>query len=220
MRRHGYVRSRGFVEKAHDIVAVSAIVDSGDPRWIGRGGKGNRREQDQRQNDRKSGKDRLPHRTGWLRRWRLLPRVKAGAHPEPPMRRATSCGMCRDPNRVRHRCQEEADRKHISWKPGGIRRVPGVGRSTTSETRSSCYDPGPCPGLDQGGRHACPALPCPRPGCGRDYPIRRYRYAETLGQIGWPLYRVARFTSACGDGRYGRPGGGSGPIHCTGVTQA
>jgi len=31
---------------------------------------------------------------------------------------------------------------------------------------------------------------CPRPGCGREYPIRRYRN-ETLRQIGWPLYRVA-----------------------------
>ena len=31
--------------------------------------------------------------------------------------------------------------------------------------------------------------PCPRPWCGREYPIRRYRY-ETLRQIGWPLYRA------------------------------
>jgi len=42
--------------------------------------------------------------------------------------------------------------------------------------------------------------PCPSPGCGREYPIRRYRY-ETLRQIGWPLYRVARFTSWCGHGQ-------------------
>src|SRR5262244_589833 len=38
---------------------------------------------------------------------------------------------------------------------------------------------------------------CPRPGCGREYPIRRYRY-ETLRQIGWPLFRVARFVNWCG----------------------
>jgi hypothetical protein len=37
---------------------------------------------------------------------------------------------------------------------------------------------------------------CSRPGCGREYPVRRYRYT-TLKQIGWPLYRVARFTSWC-----------------------
>src|SRR5262252_6252055 len=39
--------------------------------------------------------------------------------------------------------------------------------------------------------------PCPRPGCGREVPIRRYRY-ETLRQIGWPLFRVARFVNWCG----------------------
>jgi hypothetical protein len=42
--------------------------------------------------------------------------------------------------------------------------------------------------------------PCPSPGCRHEYPIRRYRY-ETLRQIGWPLYRVARFTSWCGHGQ-------------------
>src|SRR5262245_1823681 len=31
MRRRSRLGSRGFVDKAHDIVAVSAIVDSGDP---------------------------------------------------------------------------------------------------------------------------------------------------------------------------------------------
>jgi len=30
--------------------------------------------------------------------------------------------------------------------------------------------------------------------------LRRYRY-ETLRQIGWPLYRVVRFTSWCGHGQ-------------------
>ena len=38
---------------------------------------------------------------------------------------------------------------------------------------------------------------CPRPGCGREYPIRPYRY-ETLRQIAWPLFRVARFVEWCG----------------------
>jgi len=45
-----------------------------------------------------------------------------------------------------------------------------------------------------------PPRPCPRPGCGREYPVRRYRY-ETLRQIGWPLFRVASFTSWCGPGQ-------------------
>ena len=39
-----------------------------------------------------------------------------------------------------------------------------------------------------------------QPGCGREYPVRRYRY-NTLRLIGWPLYRVARFTSWCGHGQ-------------------
>jgi len=42
--------------------------------------------------------------------------------------------------------------------------------------------------------------PCPRPWRGREVPIRRYRY-ETLRQIGWPLFRVTRFTSWCGHGQ-------------------
>jgi hypothetical protein len=39
--------------------------------------------------------------------------------------------------------------------------------------------------------------PCPRPGCGREHPIRRYRY-QTLRLIGWPLYRVASVVEWCG----------------------
>ena len=39
--------------------------------------------------------------------------------------------------------------------------------------------------------------PYPRPGCGREHPLRRYRY-EVLRQIGWPLFRVARFVDWCG----------------------
>jgi len=40
----------------------------------------------------------------------------------------------------------------------------------------------------------------PRPGCGRVYPIRRYRY-ETRRQIGWPLFRVARYVEWCRHGQ-------------------
>ena len=32
------------------------------------------------------------------------------------------------------------------------------------------------------------------------YTLRRYRY-ETLRQIGWPLFRVARFVNWCGHGQ-------------------
>ncbi len=42
--------------------------------------------------------------------------------------------------------------------------------------------------------------PAPRRGCGRPYPIRCYRY-ETLRQIGWPLFRVARLINWCGHGQ-------------------
>src|SRR5262249_57526215 len=42
--------------------------------------------------------------------------------------------------------------------------------------------------------------PCPRPGCGSEVPIRRYSY-ETLRQIGWPLFRVARYGEWCGHGQ-------------------
>jgi hypothetical protein len=34
----------------------------------------------------------------------------------------------------------------------------------------------------------------------REYPLRRYRY-ETLRQIGWPLFRVARYVEWCGHGQ-------------------
>ena len=53
--------------------------------------------------------------------------------------------------------------------------------------------------VNEDGQRA-PTRQCPRPGCGREYPIRRYRY-ETLRQIGWPLFRVASFTSWCGHGQ-------------------
>ena len=47
--------------------------------------------------------------------------------------------------------------------------------------------------LDEDGQRT-QTHPCPRPGYGREYPLRRYRY-EMLRQIGWPLFRVASFTS-------------------------
>ena len=50
--------SGGLVDKHHDVVTVSAVIDAGDPRWIRRAGKGDRREQDQRNNNWKRGKDR------------------------------------------------------------------------------------------------------------------------------------------------------------------
>ena len=42
--------------------------------------------------------------------------------------------------------------------------------------------------------------PCPPARCGREVPIRRYRY-ETLRQIGWPLFRVARYVDWRGHGQ-------------------
>jgi hypothetical protein len=50
--------------------------------------------------------------------------------------------------------------------------------------------------VNEDGRRA-ETRPCPRPGCGREYPIRRYRY-RTLRLIGWPLYRVASVVQWCG----------------------
>ena len=60
--------SSGFVDKSHYIVTISPIVDSGDPQCVRRAGKGNRREQYQRQNDWKRASDCTPHGTGRLTR--------------------------------------------------------------------------------------------------------------------------------------------------------
>ena len=54
-------------------------------------------------------------------------------------------------------------------------------------------------GLDEHGQ-GVPTRKCARPGCGREYPVRRYRY-DILRLIGWSLYRVARFTRWCGHGQ-------------------
>ena len=60
-------------------------------------------------------------------------------------------------------------------------------------------------------RQRVPTRKCARPGCGGEYPVRRYRY-DTLRQTGWPLYRVARLTSWCRTrpGANPVPGEGSG----------
>ena len=57
--------------------------------------------------------------------------------------------------------------------------------------RFSCHDPVPMPPiwLNEYGQRA-QTRSCPRPGCGREVPIRRYSH-QTLRLIGWPLYRVA-----------------------------
>jgi len=61
-----------------------------------------------------------------------------------------------------------------------------------------CYDRAPMPPIwfNEDGQRA-ETRPCPRPGCGREYPIRRHRY-QTLRLIGWPLYRVASAVEWCG----------------------
>jgi len=43
--------------------------------------------------------------------------------------------------------------------------------------------------INEDGKRAQTRL-CPRPGCGREVPIRRYRY-DTLRMVGWSLYPVA-----------------------------
>jgi len=53
--------------------------------------------------------------------------------------------------------------------------------------------------INEDGQRAQTRL-CPRPGCGREVPIPRYRYT-TLRRIGWPLFRVARYVEWCGDGQ-------------------
>jgi len=54
--RHGH-GSYGLIVRDHDVVAIRAVVDAGDPRGIRRAGKGNRGKQDQHRKDRKEGSD-------------------------------------------------------------------------------------------------------------------------------------------------------------------
>ena len=71
-------------------------------------------------------------------------------------------------------------------------------KQATSLRRSSCYDAAPMPPiwLNADAQRA-QTRACPRRGCGREVPIRRYRY-QTLRQIGWSLFRVARYVEWCG----------------------
>ena len=51
--------------------------------------------------------------------------------------------------------------------------------------------------IDENGQ---PALDATMLLSGRPYPIRRFRY-KTLRQVGWPLFRVARYVEWCGHGQ-------------------
>jgi len=64
MRRCDLVGSGCFVDEAHDIVTIGTVIEPSHPRRIRRAGKGQWGKEYQGQNDRKSGSDRLPHRTG------------------------------------------------------------------------------------------------------------------------------------------------------------
>jgi len=68
MRRRGLVGSGCLVDEAYDIVTVGTVVETGHPRRIRGAGKGQWREQNQHQNDRKGGSDHLPDGTGGLGR--------------------------------------------------------------------------------------------------------------------------------------------------------
>lgn len=68
VRSVGRVSSRSVVDKTHDIVTVSAIVDSSYPGWVWGACEGDDGKQCHGQNDRESGSDRLPHGTGGHRR--------------------------------------------------------------------------------------------------------------------------------------------------------
>ena len=50
--------------------------------------------------------------------------------------------------------------------------------------------------IDENGQRV-PTERCPRPGCDREYPLRRYRL-DTLRLLGWQLFRVASFINWCG----------------------
>src|SRR5262245_44376647 len=79
--------------------------------------------------------------------------------------------------------------------PAGGRSVSHQRSSPPAMILSSC----PRFWLNEYGQRA-QTRPCPWPGCGREVPIRQYRY-DTLRQIGWPLFRVARFVNWCGHGQ-------------------
>src|SRR5262245_26931630 len=65
-----------------------------------------------------------------------------------------------------------------------------VGHVTRVRQRLGAMIPAPCDA--QRGRPARSDPTMSPAGCGREVPIRRYRY-ETLRQVGWLLFRVARY---------------------------
>ena len=84
----------------------------------------------------------------------------------------------------------------MSGKLRGVRQIPGCSSPIYNQrdpalllrSRPHATD------VDQRGRLACPDTTLPISW------IRRYRY-ETLRQIGWPLFRVARYVEWCGHGQ-------------------
>jgi hypothetical protein len=54
---------------------------------------------------------------------------------------------------------------------------------------------------DEQGR-PLPTYPCPRPGCGREVPVRfRGFRVEHLRHLGWQVYRVESYVNWCGHGQ-------------------
>jgi len=57
--------------------------------------------------------------------------------------------------------------------------------------------PGPY-ALDEQGRRM-PTYPCPRPGCGREVPVRFTGFrVQYLRHVGWELFRAESFVNWCG----------------------
>jgi hypothetical protein len=52
--------------------------------------------------------------------------------------------------------------------------------------------------LDEQGQRM-PTYPCPRPGCGREVPVRFKGFrVEHLKHVGWEAYRVESYVNWCG----------------------
>src|SRR5215467_9874319 len=85
VRPRSHVGTRNLVDEGQDVVTVPAIVDSGDPPWIGRGGKGDRGKQHQCHNDRKDSVDRSASRTPSSTRLHLVLRTRISVHLKPPI---------------------------------------------------------------------------------------------------------------------------------------
>ncbi len=44
-----------------------------------------------------------------------------------------------------------------------------------------------------------PTYPCPRPGCGREVPVRFTGFrVQHLRHVGWALFRVLSYVNSCG----------------------